>query len=569
MVVAAVYLVCLAILPLDGIWINDVGSRVILVNSIIGSGYSDFSIRWPGVAVDPTFDYPAIAYPFAVVRQGRLFSLFEPVLATVASPFYRLFGYPGLYVLPFAAAIAGLLGLGRLAHACGLSRGAATCAVLACALCTPIWFYSLTFWEHTLAIAFCVWGTLHFLRGMQRGSLGNLVLAAVLSAVATYFRPELYCFSFVMLVLILWRARGPRRASAAVFAATTVAALVPLWLFLWATVGAPFGLHLGTFVSTIPGLLKHILSRPMVFFHLFVLSSPDVTSSVVFSVPFLALFIVRPRLSPRAFTAAVPLLGFLALVIFVLIHRSFYGASGVQSPISFVGRTNSLFPTAPFLILGLVRCRASTAAGSQERSPVDLLWLVALVYSLVYWLAAPEVTKWGIHWGNRLMLILYPMLTVLVAANLGAWLPMIRGTRRVWAVLSYAAVALVILVSLSAQAWSISILQRKMDFSARFNREVGARPEHIVVTSLWWVGQELYDQFQVKQIFLVRTDEQRADLMRRLAVQGYSRYLAVMSAAEEIPASWGAWPEVVHVPDNGLKNWEVNLVSLEVMPARR
>ena len=39
--VAAVYLASLAVLPLGGIWINDVGNRVIQVKSIAANGYSD------------------------------------------------------------------------------------------------------------------------------------------------------------------------------------------------------------------------------------------------------------------------------------------------------------------------------------------------------------------------------------------------------------------------------------------------------------------------------------------------------------------------------------------------
>jgi hypothetical protein len=191
-----------------------------------------------------------------------------------------------------------------------------------------------------------------------------------------------------------------------------------------------------------------------------------------------------------------------------------------------------------------------------------------VIYALVYWLAAPEITKWGIHWGNRYLLCLYPLLAVLVAGNIADWQAGLGVTRRHLGVLARAAVLSVVLASLAAQVWSVNILQRKMDYSARLNREVGARPEGVVVTSLWWVGQELYDQFQAKLIFLVRTDQQRADLMKRLAQRGDTRYLAVLPANEPIPSGWGGRPEVVRVSDNGLNYWEVNLVALDVRSDR-
>lgn len=140
--VAAVYLVSLAVLPLGGIWINDVGNRIIQMKSIVANGYSDFSIRWPGQAVDPTFDYVPIARPFSVIRNDKLYSVYSPVFATVASPFYRLLGNPGLYVLPLAASLAMLVGLAKLAGTAteiGRRWRAGAYAVLFAGLCTPIW----------------------------------------------------------------------------------------------------------------------------------------------------------------------------------------------------------------------------------------------------------------------------------------------------------------------------------------------------------------------------------------------------------------------------------------------
>ncbi|HVP58739.1 MAG TPA: hypothetical protein VMU02_11620, partial [bacterium] len=249
--VSAVYLVTLALLPLHGIWINDNGNRLILLQGIIASNYRDYSIPWAGSAVDPSLSHAPISSPFGVVRDGRLFSLYSPVFPTVASPFFRLLGWPGLYVLPLAASVVMLAGLAKLMDTLEAGGRAKTYAILIAGLATPIWFYSETFWEHTLAVCLVVWALVFVMRFLREASSGgglrrDLLTGAALLALAIYFRDDLYSMLAALLVVLLFRAPQSRLKAAALFLAATIAALLPLWLFQWKAVGAPFGLHLQT-----------------------------------------------------------------------------------------------------------------------------------------------------------------------------------------------------------------------------------------------------------------------------------------------------------------------------------
>jgi hypothetical protein len=560
LVVAAVYLVALALLPLGGIWINDVGNRIIQMKSIVASGYSDFSIHWPGQALDPTYDYAPIAYPFAAIRNDKLYSVYSPVFATVASPFYRLLGNPGLYVLPLAASLAMLAGVARLARELGRGRRAGHYAVLIAGLSTPIWFYSLTFWEHTLAACFCVWGVVYLVRFLGNGRRADLVGAALLPAVATYFRPELYSFSLVMLLMVVLRGPGRKLVGALVFGLATLAALVPLWIFQLAAVGAPLGLHVGTLVSMPSGIAGQIKTRPEMFYSLFCRSAVGTAWSVVLTAPFVAALLVRPRLSLRAFRVALPVSALVALAASALAWLSFWAWGGRPTPVALVGGTNSLFAVAPLLMLGLFRRR--------ERD--DVLGLLAVAYALVYWLAAPAITRWGIHWGNRYLLVLYPLLAVLAGANLADWLAGPSGGRLARR-LSLAAFGLVAAASLALQVWSVDVLQRKMDYSTRLNQEVARRPEQAIVGGVWWVGQELYGEFYDKMIFFVAPGRDAGrhygDLLRMLAEKGYSNALLVLPAggmAGERPAEGqtNVGEQATVVSDGGLGYWDVELLPV-------
>ena len=589
--VAAVYLVALSLLPLNGIWINDVGNRIIQLKSIVTSGYSDYSLDWAGRAIDPDLDYAPITYPFAVVRNDKLFSVYSPFLATVASPFFRAFGYPGLYILPLLASLVMLAGLARIVGEVGGGARARALVVLVAGLATPIWFYSLTFWEHTIAVACCVWSVLYLLRFLGAGPRSprtsslvarpSLVAAAALSALAIYFRPELYSFSSVLLVTILARARGPiarRIAPAAIFVGAAVAAIVPLWIFQWATVGSPFGFHIGTLMGSTSGLLAHLRSRPLMFFSLFCLSTTGIASSIALAAPFLALFFVRPRVDEQRFASALTLCGLAAIVIsiavVVLLRRA-----GLP-PVRIVGSTNSLFPTAPVLMLGLIALKAKcdrggvepdvmcvekngpAGAGSPDAQSLHTLWLIMAIYAVIYWLAAPQITRWGIHWGNRYLLVLYPLIAVPCAMNLARWPALVSAWPRWRVAVSRAILGALVAASIAAQIWSITILDRKMDFSSRFNSEVGKRPEEAVIGTVWWVGQELYGEFDRKLIFFASTPEQFGALSRLLSSGGYSSALIVLPAGTAASALPPGAKEVESVSDNGLGYWSVDLFTV-------
>jgi hypothetical protein len=696
--VAAVYLVTLGFLQLHGIWINDNGNRLILLQDVITSDYSDYSITWPGRAIDPTFDYAPISYPFAVVKNDRLFSLYSPVFATAASPFFRLLGYPGLYVLPLISSVVMLLGISRLMDMLEAGRMAKIYAILITGLATPIWFYSMTFWEHMIAVCLSVWGILFVLRFVRDQILRsqspryhcpedqfskdqtpedralkdrvpqhqtredqtlkdrfpgghsrrNLIIGAVLSALGIYFRDDLYALSAVLLLVVFLYSPRKRLGTTAIFVASTIVTLVPLWLFQWKAISAPFGYHLETLLLTTAGIKQHILDRPRVFYNLYVGSSASAWASLLLSAPFWLLFILNPKMSARSARLSVPLYGLAAIVASLFIYQCFFHTA---KPIACMGNISSLFPAAPVLIFAFMRfadrqtARASVRLTSAEIPKEDtrsdetqtdqtlsaevpqgqtrsaemqlgeapstgfrlreIVWLVCLIYAVVYGLAAPKAGSWGIHWGNRLVLILYPLLAALSAANLADWQslksrskspekrpsnneparseiphdkpPDIRTsesqarvsppcgilasqgrtlTRKGW---QEALVAIVILVSLAAQVYSVSILDRKMDFSYRLNQEIAKAPEEVIVTDQWWLGQELYTQFNRKLIFRIQSQQQLDQLVSVLRDHNYTRFLYV---SPPMPGE-KVGPEVRDITDGGLNYWNLRLFPVD------
>jgi len=194
-----------------------------------------------------------------------------------------------------------------------------------------------------------------------------------------------------------------------------------------------------------------------------------------------------------------------------------------------------------------------------------VLWLLVLIYATFYWLGVPWKGSWGIHWGVRYLVVLYPLLAVPCAINISAWFgwALDRGpSGGRTGVLRWGAVAVaaIVVASFAAQVLSLDLLQRKMGFSSRLNREVAGRPEEAILTDQWWVGHELYGQFDRRAIFLVTTPGDYDRLAARLAARGISNVLFV---APTIP---GAAPEpgAVQVSDEGLNYWNLDLVPLKL-----
>ena len=176
--------------------------------------------------------------------------------------------------------------------------------------------------------------------------------------------------------------------------------------------------------------------------------------------------------------------------------------------------------------------------------------------------AAPRAGSLGIHWGNRYLLILYPLCAALAAANLAHWWNHRVGK----ASASLPALAAVLLLSCPAQAYSNMLLKSKKDFSVRLNQAIQQRPETAVVSNIRWAPQAMYSAFYDKSMFFVESPEHLNRLARTLAGRGYDRFLFVAQSDQDY-----AMPQAVQVRDElrRVPRVCINLSFFEVLRQRR
>ncbi len=558
-VLGAIYVATLLILPRDGFWINDNGCKFIQLQGLIKTGYKDFSIPWPGQSVDPAYTCNPLPPPFGHVIDGKLYATFSPVFPLLSSFFYRLLGNAGLYILPL---LGGLLTLpavwllaGRLSAGSSARRLAQPLAVFVVGLCTPLWFYSATFWEHMPAVCLIAWSVLCCIYFVESDSTGRLAAAAALCGLAVYFRDELYLFGVVIVVISIVYSRQ-RRRDVLVFAAVFVLALLPLWAFQWFALGHPLGHHFRTGSLLDISVAQHVSSRWSVASLLLLNTDQNTWLSVAIAAPYVVLLLRCPRTRRCFLGRVIPVLSLIAILTGVVIMARHLQA---ESPVWWLVHTNGLFATSPILLLAFIRPRqgdndpdVEEGAGTRERLR-RAVWLMVLLYIIVYILLAPGIHSGGIHWGCRYLLPVFPLLGAMAAATIGDWWTSHHSRLS----LGRLALCLTVALSICLQVYSLTLLYRRKTFSAELNRVVAQRPERVIVASGWFLPQELACCFFDQQVFLINT-QRAADRLISVLRQTSARNI-LYAASPPTPAA-GQGESVV------LDDGSLRFISVELRP---
>jgi hypothetical protein len=176
------------------------------------------------------FHFPFEA-PF--VYDGKV--VFPPFFLLLSLPFFMLFGFPGLFILP-ALSLVGLwlvvLAILRQANVRGLPAVLALTALVF----SPLTYFGMMFWEHTPALFALFAGFALLMRRTPRPWVDGA--AGFLLALAVMLRPELVIAAAVWFLVAL--AVPPRRP----FSTVGVVLGVVLWAAInLAMTGTPPGIH--------------------------------------------------------------------------------------------------------------------------------------------------------------------------------------------------------------------------------------------------------------------------------------------------------------------------------------
>ncbi|GIK16978.1 MAG: hypothetical protein BroJett003_19420 [Planctomycetota bacterium] len=579
--VVLIYVVTSLCLSPGGTWINDNGLKRIQVQSVVATGYARYDLPWTGRDLDPDGRFVPVQPPFGYVVEGRLYAQYSPVFALLSTLPYRAFGDRGLLFWPMLGGVLALPAVGRLAHLCAGSDAhrrerARAAAWVITALATPMWFYSVTFWEMTPAVCLTTWSMLGIASYVTGGSSRCLLVAALAAAGATYFRDETVLFALVA-VLILFNkgfAQGvatmpvggqaadaarcespegragvsriggrlgrlgsgllPSGVFAVVFAATTA----PLLLFQAWALDRPLGFHFDSGGPLAGGWTAYVLDRVTVARRLLINADPDLMTSLLVSGP--ALWMWGRVLIGHVGTVPKVVAGFTAAQGVLLTALSFWR----ERPLHDLLASNGLFSASPILLMAFAAVRplsATSSAAADDRSSRmrRMILVVAALWVAGYVLLSPPQNTIGVHWGCRFMLPVIPLLAAAGGSAVAqAWEAFSRRARsRSGATVAAAtAVGVAIVTSVGLQVYALNLLRHRCRFNAALNAEILSRPQEAILCRDWHVPQDLHSVFGARRIYLVDSPEEERDLCDRLARAGFRDALVITSLSDRSAA---------------------------------
>ena len=479
-----------ALLELSLVWIvlnprtffsGDAGVKYIQAANIAEARWRGLSIRNPAEPIDPDGRFSALTgSQFRRRAPGAPFyGAYAELFTVPVSVGLAWFGVRGIYLVPVLASVGAMVIAYRLSVRS--ARRLAWLAPLLVGGCSPMLFYSLDLWEHTLAVLLSSAGVLLFVAGTAEFALTRLALAGLAFGAAIWVREELYGFLPAILVALAWVERRRRIPAALTVGAAALLVLAPHWLLTWTQTGVPARIAvmrvLQPFTATpdISPASGLPTWRPVVALLLPV--------SAAWLLPVGAAVAVRlwlPNAPPRR----------QAQILATLVIAAAVWASGYALLFRWWWpRPDTLLQAFPAILFLLFLPPVAGGAGTAHREIRQLL-AMAVVYTVAVCVAAPfalrTVPLGGAQWGPRFLMPLYPLLAAAIVFALERridWDARVEFAPRLLAGLF----AVLLLVSVGVQAQGVRQLHRaKAGYEGLVAATGGFDAGGVVATDLWW-----------------------------------------------------------------------------------
>ena len=482
--VTAIYLLlAFLVLPQGSFFSSDEGLKFIQLQNLIRNGLGDFTIDYPGRALDPDLSYVPINNPPPLIRDGKIFAVYPVFFPLLAAPLYRLFHVAGLYVIPL---FSGLLTLVITAYIARLTGGKGFSSILLLGLCTPLLFYSLLFWDHTLGTLLSTLALLLVTKNLEQPRQFFLLLGGMVMGLAIWMRSELYMLGLVMPATYFLMGSRRLRYVASLCLGTLIA-LVPLWLFQFFTYGNFIGPHIGHLAS-LGEELPVTTNRLAIVYYTLLEGNSNLVLSFLFIMAFVAsTLIVR---SPKLRTNAI-LVGIIFASLMLASLPNILQANAARP-------LGGLISTAPLFAFSF-----AALSDSSLRKKSRFLLALSLAYIALVCLVTPVDP--GLQWGPRFLLPIFPLLTILALNNFRA-LGNAKGRLSARGLLKVSFLSIVA-VSLVLQVSSLRTMYVLKTRDLKLIEDTAQISSPYIVSDEYGYAQYVAPLFYERQFFYVRNQE--------------------------------------------------------------
>lgn len=452
---------------------NDIGLRYLQIQALIAQNWQSTAVPYPAAAIDPTFQHVPYYYAYSLV-DGRLFLNISLLFPLVGSWLFVLLGKAGLVATPVIGSLLAAWGIYLLAQMSGLKRPYLT--LWGAVFTTPLLFYTLHLWDHSLGTGLAVLGLALAAQGWQTNRRVWIIAGGVLLGLSPHTRPELYFFVLAMGItwsVITW----PRWRSALWLPGGGLAGFIPMTVLQTSFVGHPLGFPIaaaifdfGTPEAYPVAPYSEVVITPAIkmgrlLFH--IESRDPLTFGAAMLVMVGAVLIVFALRVPRYRKTTVLWTG----TTFMFIGYLMWGTVALQTPIT------GLVSTFPLIGLSLVFVdKQNTSAQS---------WFVyRLLFFTTFLFLAGMILIWpsfgGTQWGARYLLPAYPLLLYLALYAVSRYAERVK---RPYAATLRKATALLLLTSVVIQGLGVYLIMRTMAEQVDVRQQIASLPANLILTN--------------------------------------------------------------------------------------
>jgi len=477
--------------PSETVFTVDCGSKALQAQRLLDTRYRAFDLGYPARALDPSGRWFPVPPPYAVQREGRFYAQYPVAYAAVAAPFLAALGPVGLRV-PAAIGLAACAALMAAWVGPLLGWRWSLVAGVGIALATPLAFYGVTIWEHSLSVALALLAQ----QLATRPDRAQLLGAGLSIGLGCWLREELLLFGIALAAVLLATRRQPMRL---------------LWLGLGAlpalavllgsnalSFGNPLGAHVAGNVgaASFPAPAKALRDLGAIL--------AGYGGSASASLALAALVVgswiagAAAARSPRRLAAAVPALAAPALLAW---SAAALRLAGPGNPVEVLARTNGLLLRMPLVALAGAGLALVLRRG--ELAPLRFGALVGVGFLLLELPFRVLLTDFlpGFHWAPRMLL---PALPALVLLGLVAVREALRNASG-WSLRAAQAAALgLALAGVAGSAQAVWLLDAVKRDGLELQRFVIATEPEVVVTDRPALGQQLPALWKRRPLLLVR-----------------------------------------------------------------
>ena len=467
--IAVLYFVMWLIVPKPAFWGLDNGFKFQGARAFAETG--QLGNTYDGAEFDPKGGFRPIVFPFGIMNGDKQVPVFPVIFMILCGIFYALFGAVGPHLLPllggyFCLAASWFMWVrfrpgtdGRL-------------FLLMLAMGSPLLFYSMTLWEHSISMAFVILSFTFLIVNPEGANYERfsktweIAIAGLLLGLATAFRTE--AVFWVIIQIVFWKYTGRNINEIKYYFFGLVIGLGTFLFINYLMTGSFIPLHVTSNFNNHYGssYLSAFISRASNLYIITFQGFKTKYISIALSIP---LLIIALTLNWRK---VKKMNYYLAAGVFItwIIYFSLMITAGDRA--SYTINSGGLFWVVPFAALSVLPFKS-------KKQPVSwrIFWAGPLLYFLIMALITPTLR--GVHWGPRFVLQALPFIVIFGAVRTNRWWKRYPTTRLV--------IVLLIAISIVNQLYSYNILFEQRKTNAALNEWAAAAGSDPALASMWWL----------------------------------------------------------------------------------